>query len=296
VKVYPRLTRIARQLNVAVVRLASGLIAATWLLLAQSPDTLYRQGRQAEKKGEFAKAYLYYAQAAAAEPDRRDYWARVQSLQTKALVESPIAPRPATDKDVEESGTDLAGTISDAEMKEARRPLPPSELQAAPGLKSFDLKGDATTLFLEVAKAFGLDAVFDGDYQPQKDLRYRVAEADYRGALRALEAATGSFLVPLGPKLFFVAKDTPQKRTEAEPTVALLVPIPEPVSVQDAQEMARSVQQAMEIQRFVIDSARRLVYLKDRVSKARPAQRLFEQLLRHRPQVVVEVELLDLNS
>jgi hypothetical protein len=35
----------------------------------------------------------------------------------------------------------------------------------------------------------------------------------------------------------------------------------------------------MEIQRFAIDSAQRMVIFRDRVSKARPAQLLFGQLL-----------------
>jgi general secretion pathway protein D len=279
----------------AVVRLAAVAVWTALALNGQSAGELYVRAKQAERNGEFAKAYLYYAQAAAAAPGQREYWSLAQSLQTKALSESPPAPKPAG---TPEAGGDAAlpDIISEAEIREARRPLPPARLDATPGRKSFDLKGDAKTLFLEVARAFGLDAVFDGDYQPPAGLRFRVEDTDYRGALRALEAATGSFIVPLGPKLFFVAKDTPQKRTEAEPSVALLVSIPEPVSIQEAQEMARSVQQAMEIQRFAIDSARRLVLLKDRVSKARPAQLLFDQLLRRRPQVVIEMELLDLNS
>jgi general secretion pathway protein D len=280
----------------AVVRLSTVALWAALALNGQSAGELYVRARQAERNGEFAKAYLYYAQAAAVAPGQREYWSLAQSLQTKALIESPPTPKPAREAEAGEDDAALLGTISAAELKEARRPLPPARLEATPARKSFDLKGDAKELFLEVAHAFGLDAVFDGDYQPPAGLRFRVEDADYRGALRALEAATGSFIVPLGPKLFFVAKDTPQKRTEAEPTVALLVAIPEPVSIQEAQEMARSVQQAMEIQRFAIDSPRRLVLLKDRVSKARPAQLLFEQLLRHRPQVVIEMELLDLNT
>ncbi len=272
------------------------MLMVTLAVQCQSAGELYFLGQRAEKKGEFAKAYLYYAQAAAGDPARKEYWSKAQSVQTKALTESPIAPAQNDAVETGETEASLLGTISEADILEARRPLPPIELQAIPVRKSFDLKGDSKALFLEVTKAFGLDAVFDGDYQPPSGLRFRLGNADYRGALRALEAATGSFVVPIGPKLILVAKDTPQKRTEAEPTVALLVPIPEPVSIQDAQEMARSVQQVMEIQRFVIDSTRRQVFLKDRVSKARPAQQLFDRLLRHRPQVVLEVELLDLNS
>lgn len=280
---------------VAVVRLPAWVLGAALALHGQSAGELYVRARQAEKNGEYAKAYLYYAQAAALAPGEREYWSLAQSIQTKALTESPPVGKPASAPEPDEGGALPADAITEAELQEARRPLPPARLEASLDRKSFDLKGDAKEIFLEVARAYGLDAVFDGDYQPAASLRFRVEDVDYRSALRALEAATGSFIVPLGPRLFLVVKDTPQKRTEAEPAVALLVSIPEPVSIQEAQEMARSVQQAMEIQRLAIDSARRLVLVKDRVTKARPAQAMLEQLLRHRPQVVVEVELLDLD-
>jgi general secretion pathway protein D len=104
--------------------------------------------------------------------------------------------------------------------------------------------------------------------------------------------ATNSFFVPMSERLMLVVKDTEQKRREVENTVVLSVPIPEPFTVQEAQELGRTVQQVMEIQRFAIDSSQRLVIFRDRVSKARPAQVLFTQLLTARAQVAVDVELL----
>ena len=88
----------------AVVRLAAFMLAAALAVQGQSPGELYVLARQAEKKGEFAKAYLYYAQAAAADPQRREYWSRAQSIQTKALTESPPKPKPAS---AEEAGCAL---------------------------------------------------------------------------------------------------------------------------------------------------------------------------------------------
>ena len=74
--------------------------------------------------------------------------------------------------------------------------------------------------------------------------------------------------------------------------MAVAIPIPEPFSVQEAQELGRSVQQLMEIQKFSIDSAQRMVVLRDRISKVRPAQLLFQELLHGRAQVGIEVQLL----
>ena len=51
-------------------------------------------------------------------------------------------------------------------MEDARKPQPPFELKAAPIHRDFDLRADARSLFEQVAKQYGLDVVFDGDYQP----------------------------------------------------------------------------------------------------------------------------------
>jgi len=59
-----------------------------------------------------------------------------------------------------------------------------------------------------------------------KAFRFQLQGVDYREALHDLEAATNSFIVPLTNKLFMVVKDTPQKRQEVEPAVAVEVRLP----------------------------------------------------------------------
>lgn len=269
-------------------------------LAADSPSSLAKQARKAEKSGQVVKAYLLYSQAAAADPKNRSYWVRSQALRTRALRESNSLPAaiaqalPAPPASTEPSP--IQTVILKEDEEEARRPLPPVELAGTPGRKNLDLKGDAKSLFEQVAKAFGLDTVFDIDYQPGRPGRFQLEDVDFRTALRALEASTSSFAVPLGPKLLMVYKDTQQKRNEAEPTMAVTLSLPAPVAVQDAQELARSVQQMLEIQKFAIDSGRRLVLIKDRVSKVRVAQAVYQQLLGHRPQIMIEVELLDVSE
>ena len=172
---------------------------------------------------------------------------------------------------------------------------PPPELHPIPGTQTLDLRGTARDIVEQTARAFGLETVFDGEYQPGNMTHLHLDDVDYREALRAAEAATGSFVFPLGERLLMVVKDTLQKRNENEPTMAVTVPIPEAVNVQDAQELARGVQQTMDILKLAVDPNRRLVLLKDRVSKVRPAQMLFEQLERQRAQVMVEVDLIEVD-
>jgi hypothetical protein len=196
----------------------------------------------------------------------------------------------------EAAASPVASEISFDDLAELRRLKGPPELKPTPGNRSFNLRGTPRAVFEQTARAFGLETVFDGDYPTAgTPVRLQLDAVDYRQALRAAEAATGSFAFPLGERLLMVVKDTQQKRVENEPTIAVTVEIPDAVSLQDAQEVARGVQQTMDILKLAVDPNRRLVLIKDRISKVRPAQALFEQLAHGRAEVMVELEFLEVD-
>ena len=186
----------------------------------------------------------------------------------------------------------VLGTISDSDLAKARTLLPPPRLKASSGLKDFDLRGDARSLFEQVAKSFDLLVVFDSNYQPKSGLRFHLEQAGYREAFEALQAATESFIVPAGDKLILVANDTPQRRTELELNEAIVIPVPEPFAIQEVQEIATAVRGTLDIQKLMVDSQRRLVLIRDRASKVIMAEKLFHDLMQPKPQIAVEVELL----
>jgi general secretion pathway protein D len=266
---------------------------------------MYQRGRQFEKKGKIVEAYLLYSEAAAADPKNAKYWRLSQALRTRAaMLAKPMPPSEAHSAEVaspevpeEESLSEDDSEVDSTpptpkEIEEARKLKPPVELDASKERKSLDLRGDSKALFEQVASAYALEVVFDGDYQPGAMQHFQITDADYKDAFHALMAATGSFIVPISGRVFMAVKDTDAKRREVENTVSVSIPIPEPVTLQEAQELARSVQQIMEIQRFAIDSTHRIVFMRDRVSKVRPAQKLFEQLMTRRAEVSLELEFV----
>jgi hypothetical protein len=282
--------------NMGLVRSLACLVGAGLsLAAADTAGALYRKAKKAEKEGDATRAYLWYAQAAAADPnDVRKAWARGLALRTRALIETNALP-PGLEKDAGPAAA-LSGVITPAELEEARRPLPPLEVQGNDELHSFDLSGNARELWRKVAAAYVLEVVFDADFEPSRTIRLRIADAGFREALRILAAATGTFAVPVNEGMLLVAADTQQKRQEVEPYAAVVLPIPEPVSVQEAQEAARAVQQLLDIRRLVVDTTRRLVLLRDRASTVRAAAAITRQLMNSPPEVTVEVEFLEVTD
>ena len=276
-------------------------LAIALALFAAEPTAaeLFRQGKLAERAGDVVRAYLLYSEAAAKDPGHLEYWARSQALRTQAALQAKVMPKLALSENglpKPEAPADADSTpVSVQDLADLERLKPPPELKPTPGRKDLDLRGDAKSVFEQAARAFGLDTIFDGDFQPGSQLHIRIQDADYRHVLRALEAATGSFVVPVGERLFLVAKDTAEKRAQVEPVVAIAIPIPEPVTVTDAQELSHAVQQAMEIVKIAVDPDRRMVVIKDRLSKVGPARALFEQLAHSRAEVGIEVQFLELD-
>ena len=107
---------------------------------------------------------------------------------------------------------------------------------------------------------------------------------------------TNSFVVPLSPRLFMVAQDTPQKRNDLEQTIAITIPVPAALTTQELTEIAQAVKQATNVDKIALDTAQGEVVIRDRISRALPGQALFQQLLSWRPEVMIEVEFLEVTD
>ena len=266
------------------------LCCAAWP--ATTAEQLFEKAQKAERSGQLVNAYLLYAEAAAADPNNLMYWQRAQALRPAASLMSVSPPKLPDEIAPSQIDPSLFGRITDQELEQARQPLPPVRLKAAPGSNDFDFTGDSKSLWEQLAAALHLKIVFETQYQPTRPLRFQVADVEYRDALRAMEAATNSFLVPVSDQLIFVANDNPQKRTDYERTAAIVIPFTETISTQEIQEVAASVRGTLDLQKLTVDTQRHLILVRDRVTKVRLAQKLLEDLLRPRAQVAIEVEIL----
>ena len=274
--------------------LCLAIVAAVACLASESAAYMFEAGEKAMKAGDSLQALLFYSRAAELEPTNSLYARKRAALQSVPALSRPavsLAPSAAMDPAIEtiEAQLKAEGVIANTEMAAA----PPPVLSPAPGRQSFDLKGPAQTLFDKVANAYGIQLVFDAAYVlPSPSTTVHITDATAQEALRTLEAATDSFLVPLGEHLAMVGRDTAQKRTELMPVMAVAAPIPERLSAQEAQEIATAVQQTLEIRRISLDSTKRVVYFRDTVPKGLAARRMFADLSRGRAQIEVDVEFL----
>jgi type II secretory pathway component GspD/PulD (secretin) len=299
----------------------AGLSAGACLIAAGTDDNgpsawdLYEQGRAAEKAGHIAQAYIYYAEAAAADPKNRIYWQRSQALRTRAALEGLVMPQASASTATGAAESPAAKTQNDTDaadsadapepeyfkpepatardLWDAARLAPPPQLRPDDGTGDIDLRGDARQLWEGLAKIFGLQCVFDPDYQPGKEIRFHLHAVDYQVAMNGLQAVTGSFIIPLSDKVFMVAKDTQQKRTELQPRVSMAVPLPDNVTQQDFNQAVTAVQQAVGIDRIAFDTQTKTVILRDTLAKVTAARALLRDLVRPPAQIAVQLKLME---
>jgi type II secretory pathway component HofQ len=280
-----------------------GAVLAVRLLAQDSQEPsaweLYEKGRAAEKAGHMAEAYLMYAEAAAKDPHNKTYWQRTQAIQSRAAMESRPQPKIPT---VAELGQELSEPPdfhfekpSAEDLAAANEPLPPTQLDAEKGIHDLDFTGDFKKLFTSVAHVYGLDCIFDSDYQPGTAFRFHLKGVDYRDALHGLEAATGSFVVPITGKIFLVAKDTTQKRTEVEPTVTMAVHFPDIFTQQELEQVVQAVRQAMALEKVGVDASAYTIVMRDRISKVVYARALFDELMHPKAQVEIDMKFIEVS-
>jgi general secretion pathway protein D len=285
------------------IRVAILSIFLTAMLMADDPSAakLYKRGRKAEKQGHMAQAYLMYSEAAAKQPNNLIYWQRSQAVRSRAALEAKITPELLASAGLETINDDFgepAGPPEEAtaqDLADARRNLPPDTVEAELGTTDIDLRGDSKQLWSDLAKKFGLDCIFDADYQPIGPLNFRLNDVDYRAALRGLEAATGTFLVPLSSKLFLVAKDTTQKRAELEPRASVSIPLPKSLKQQDFNALVTAVQQAVGLEKVAFDTQSNTVILRDTVAKVTVARALFNDLSRSPGEVMIDLRYVEVS-
>ena len=263
-------------------------------LASDFAEDLYKAGQKAERAGDTLHAYLLYARAAALDPANINYAARKFTLQAATALSTHTTdglPDPADSPE-----TEPLPPASAVDLLEARVALPPPRLIASPALKTFDIKGDVRTIFEKVADAYGLQIVFESDYQMPPPFTFRMTDVGYEEALRALETVTNSFIVPVNPRLALVVRDTPQKRADRAPAMVAAMLIPDRLSPQEAQEIITAIQQTLEIRRVSVDPTRHLVIMRDQATKIAAAQLMFASLSRPRPQIAVDVQFLEVDK
>ena len=176
---------------------------------------------------------------------------------------------------------------------ERSRTLPPPGLDLPDGAKlpdSMTFSTGSRMVFTALAKWADLNVVFDPAFRDERitaDLR----NTTLAGALASLTAATHTFYRVTAPRTITIVPDTPAKRREYEEQVVQTFY----VSNADLKEVIDLLRIVVDVRQISPTTAVNAISLKDTPERIAAAGRLIAAIDKARPEVVIDVELLEVD-
>jgi general secretion pathway protein D len=237
----------------------------------------YGRGRRLAETGRLEEAVMELQIAAELNP------VAVEIQDLLATVRTQLRTKVAVSR---EGKTQLESLI------ERTRTLPPSglELPAAKLPDSLIWNGSARALFSFIGKQSDISVVFDPQYA-DRDINIDLRNQTLEQALQAISASTRNFYQVTAPRTITVVPDTPAKRQEYEEEVVQIFPL----SNADLKEVSDLLRIVVDNRRLSFVTANNTIAIKDTPERIQAAGRLIAALDKARPEVVIDVEILEVD-
>jgi general secretion pathway protein D len=177
-------------------------------------------------------------------------------------------------------------------MEEATGPVELAPISQTPII--LKLSEDAKTIYESIGKLAGINVLFDPDYT-SKRIRVDLNGVTLEEALQITALESKTFWRPVTPNTIFVAADTPAKRKELEQSVIrtfYLSNLSQPNELQDLVNILRTLLDTQRLQQFPSQQA---VVVRGTPDQIAMAEKLIDDLDKSRPEVVVEVAIMQVN-
>ena len=291
--------------------------------------SFYKQGLAAETRLDYVAAYNFYHQAYEAYPEDLTYRAsfdRVRFLAAASLVhqgellvnsgklqealttfERALAIDPSSFIAQQEANKvrDILLKNQQQEQGNAPPPSPTSSLhkrmeEAAGPVElapisdtpiTLRLSEDSKTIYESIGRLAGINVLFDPDYTSRR-IRVDLNNVSLQQALEITALQSKTFWRPVTPNTIFVAADTPAKRKELEQSVIrtfYLTNLSQPNELQDLVNILRTLLDTQRLQQFPSQQA---IVVRGTPDQIAMAEKLIEDLDKSRPEVVVEVVIM----
>ena len=304
-------------------------VAALAALLASGCATAggMRAGRQAESVQDWDRAVVEYTKAVREHPSDRDARLALQRAKLRASADHASRGRrfAATERyedavveyqlasELNPTDSQVDAGLRDARQKlrtkvlvsrngrtelqsliERTRDLPPPGLDLPEGAKLptslvFGSGATARAVFSAVAKFANLNLVFDPAFRDQP-LSVDLRNVTLEDALASMTASTHTFYRVTAPRTITVIPDTPAKRREYEESVVRTFYL----SNADIKEVIDLLRVVIDIRQISPITATNAISIKDTPERIAAAARLINAIDKARPEVVIDVELLEI--
>src|SRR6202161_3059498 len=289
--------------------------------------TLYQRGQLAETKDDPITAYEDYYQAWEKEPKNLRYKTAYERLRfqaayahvergeklfaqgdtTGALTEYMRALEidPSNElahQDIQKA-RDKASTVKPnqetsipenkaEELSEVGSPVQLKPIANEP--HTLHMTKDSKVVYQTVGKAAGINVLFDPEYT-SKRIQVDIANVSLLDALRIVGVSSGTFWHPVTPNTIFVAMNTRAKRQELEEEAVQTFYLANTAQQNDLNDIQTALRNLLVNAKLYGVPSQSAIVMRATPDELLLAQKLINDLDKSRPEVVVDVALLEVN-
>src|SRR4051812_9415459 len=303
-------------------------------LAAESAESLYHKGRDAEARGDTEAAYEFYKQAydhnpkeltyrasynrarfeAAAKKVSRgqmlreqgQYDAALAEFQKAAEIDSSSAIAQQEIKRTQQMIQQIQNPQSAPQSQSAppdnaiRRRLAqaqgPVELQAISDQPiTLKLTEDTKVIYETIGKLAGINVLFDPDYTSRR-IKIELNGVTLPEALEIVAFESKTFWRPVTSNSIFVAADTTAKRKELEQSVVKTFYLSNVSQPTELQDIVNAMRTILEINRIQQLPSQSAIVVRGTPDQVALAEKLINDIDKSRPEVVVDVAILQVQK
>lgn len=300
--------------------------------IAENAKTLYKKGKLAEARQNYEQAYDFYKQAYDQTPQDAAYRSAYERLRflagashvhrgqllreagrlQEALAEFQkavdIDPSSAIAKQEVQVTNQMIQAAANAPAPQAGERPPsvlekrlqdaggPVELAPIPNVPmTMKQTEDSKIIYETIGKLAGINVLFDPDYTSRR-IKVDLNSVSLEEALQIVAMESKTFWRPVTPNTIFVAADNPAKRKEVEQSVIKTFYLSNLAQPTELQDVVNALRQILEIQRIQPLPSEGAIVVRGNPDQVALAQKLVSDLDRSKPEVVVDVAVLQISK
>ena len=297
------------------------------LLLAGCSFAEYRRAQVAEQKGDWDEAVLFYLQLVQKQPDDLSYRSALMRARIKASQAHFEAGKKFADAQSLERALfeyrqavelDSTNQYAATELEKVRQAIAARQRQQGELRTIEEMKKEAQErsqvplleprskqpislefpnavpikdIYRALGKAFGINVLFDPNLKDQ-EIAIELKDVTAQDALEILMRAAQHFYKVMDSHTILIAADTPQNRRAYENLVIQTFFL----SNSDVKEVLTMLRTLVDAKKLAANERLNAIILKETIDKVKIAERLIQTNDKARAEVVIDVELLQIDS
>jgi general secretion pathway protein D len=245
------------------------------------------RGRVLRQNGDINGALAEYSHALQIDPGNQAAQQEIDSIQAQQKAEQEETPQAKEQMSRQNETLNSIGSISGPVV------LKPLSNDPIPAIHMVE---DVKVIYQAIGKAAGFNVLFDPDYT-SKRIPVDLTNVSWSDALRIVGTLSGSFYKPVTSNTIFVAANTRTKRTDLDEQAVQTFYLTNASQPNDANELVVAIRNLLDpsVKIYVVPSQNAIV-MRATPDELLIAQKLLNDLDRARPEVVVDVAVLEVNK